>query len=103
MKQVLITYAKRQVLEERNVLITGLYRHLLGSWLTESLVSQNANVIGLVRDSVPKSRFYQPEILNRVTVVRGDVENYPLLERTLNEYEIDSVFHLAAQTIKSSP
>jgi CDP-glucose 4,6-dehydratase len=86
--------------EDKNILITGC-TGLLGSWLTESLVSQNANVIGLVRDSVPKSRFYQPEILNRVTVVRGDVENYPLLERTLNEYEIDTVFHLAAQTIVS--
>ena len=84
--------------EERNVLITGC-TGLLGSWLTESLVSQNANVIGLVRDSVPKSRFYQPGILDRVTVVRGEIENYPLLERILNEYEIDTVFHLAAQTI----
>jgi CDP-glucose 4,6-dehydratase len=27
------------------------------------------------------------------------VENYPLLERILNEYEIDTVFHLAAQPI----
>lgn len=84
--------------EERNVLITGC-TGLLGSWLTESLVSQNANVIGLVRDSVPKSRFYQPGILDRVTVVRGEIENYSLLERILNEYEIDTVFHLAAQTI----
>jgi len=84
--------------EEKNILITGC-TGLLGSWLTESLVSQNANVIGLVRDSVPKSRFYQPDILNRVVVVRGEIENYPLMERILNEYEIDTVFHLAAQTI----
>ena len=84
--------------EDKNVLITGC-TGLLGSWLTESLISKKANVIGLVRDSVPKSRFYQPEILNHVVVVRGEIENYPLLERILNEYEIDTVFHLAAQTI----
>jgi len=84
--------------EDKNVLITGC-TGLLGSWLTESLISKKANVIGLVRDSVPKSRFYQPKILNHVVVVHGDIENYPLLERILNEYEIDTVFHLAAQTI----
>jgi CDP-glucose 4,6-dehydratase len=84
--------------ENKNILITGC-TGLLGSWLTESLVSKNANVIGLVRDSVPKSRFYQPEISNNVVTVRGEIENYFLLERIINEYEIDTVFHLAAQTI----
>jgi CDP-glucose 4,6-dehydratase len=84
--------------ENKNILITGC-TGLLGSWLTESLISKNANVIGLVRDSVPKSRFYQSNIWNNVVTVRGDIENYFLLERILNEYEIDTVFHLAAQTI----
>lgn len=32
-------------------------------------------------------------------MVRGEVEDAVLLERILNEYEIDVVFHLAAQTI----
>ena len=90
--------SKELLWDGKNILITGC-TGLLGSWLTESLVSQHANVIGLVRDSLPKSRFYQPEILNRVVVVRGEIENYFLLERILNEYEIDTVFHLAAQTI----
>jgi CDP-glucose 4,6-dehydratase len=34
-----------------------------------------------------------------VNVVRGDLEDLSLLTRALNEYEIDSVFHLGAQTI----
>ena len=38
-------------------------------------------------------------MLDRVKVVRGDVRDRELLERTLGEYEIDTVFHLAAQTI----
>ena len=84
--------------ENKNVLITGC-TGLLGSWLTESLVSKKANVIGLVRDSVPKSRFYQSNTRNNVITVRGEIENYFLLERIINEYEIDTVFHLAAQTI----
>ena len=98
MKQVLINMSKETFWVDKNVLITGC-TGLLGSWLTESLVSKKANVIGLVRDSVPKSKFYQPEIFNHVVAVRGEIENYAILERILNEYEINTVFHLAAQTI----
>ena len=71
----------------------------LGCWLTERLVSEGANVVGLVRDSVPASSFFRCKLAERITVVRGEVENYFLLERVLNEYEIDTVFHLAAQPI----
>jgi CDP-glucose 4,6-dehydratase len=85
-----------------NVFITG-GTGLLGSHLTRLLVSQGANVVALVRDSVPRSLFYDasPEwdLQNKVTVVRGEIEDYPLIERIINEYEIESVFHLAAQTI----
>ena len=90
--------SKETFWENKNILITGC-TGLLGSWLTESLVSKKANVVGLVRDSVPKSRFYQSKIGNTVVTVRGEIENYFLLERIINEYEIDTVFHLAAQTI----
>jgi CDP-glucose 4,6-dehydratase len=84
------------------VFITG-GTGLLGSHLTRELVEQGAEVVALVRDSVPKSLFYSNaqgwNLPNRVVTVRGAVEDYNLMERILNEYEIDSVFHLAAQTI----
>ena len=38
-------------------------------------------------------------MFERVKVVRGDVCDEPLLERVLGEFEIDTVIHLAAQTI----
>jgi CDP-glucose 4,6-dehydratase len=82
----------------RNVFITGC-SGFLGYWLTEHLVGQGAHVVGLVRDFVPPSSLYRYKLNERITVVRGTVEDYPLLERILNEYEIDTVFHLAAQTI----
>ncbi len=82
----------------RNVFITGC-SGFLGCWLTERLLSEGANVVGLVRDSVPQSAFFRSNVDKRITVVRGEVENYLLLERALNEYEIDTVFHLAAQPI----
>ena len=34
----------------------------------------------------------------QVKVVRGDLQDLELVERTLAEYEINTVFHLAAQT-----
>jgi CDP-glucose 4,6-dehydratase len=84
--------------KDRNVFVTGC-TGLLGSWLTGSLVERGANVIGLIRDSVPKSNLNWSGLDGEITTVRGQVEDYFTLERTLNEYEIDAVFHLAAQTI----
>ena len=82
----------------RNVFVTGC-TGLLGSWLSETLTRAGANVVGLVRDQVPRSRLVQERVLDQLTVVWGEVEDYFLLERTLNEYETETVFHLAAQTI----
>lgn len=83
---------------DKNVFITGC-TGLLGSWLTKSLSERGANVIGLIRDSVPKSNLHWTGFDQKITVVRGELEDYFLLERALNEYEIDTVFHLGAQTI----
>ena len=38
---------------------------------------------------------------NRVVCVRGAIEDFDLIERILNEYEIEVVFHIAAQTLVS--
>ncbi len=86
--------------KDRNVFVTGC-TGLLGSWLTEALVERGADVVGLIRDLVPRSNLRDLGCWERINIVRGEVEDYPLLERVLNEYEIDTVFHLAAQTIVS--
>ncbi len=83
---------------DRPVLITGC-TGLLGSWLTADLADRGGNVVGLVRDNVPRTNFAKLELDRRITTVRGEIEDYFLIERILNEYEIDAVFHLAAQTI----
>ena len=88
----------RKFWQNRNVFVTGC-TGLLGSWLTEELVRRGANVVGLVRDLVPRDRLNWSGTVNRINVVRGPVEDYALLERTLNEYEVETVFHLAAQPI----
>lgn len=83
---------------DRPVFVTGA-TGLLGGWLVRQLVDEGAEVVALVRDWVPKSTLLSTELLQRVTVVRGDVRDQRVLERALGEYEIDTVFHLAAQTI----
>lgn len=87
--------------KNRNVFITGC-TGLLGSWLTKILLDKGTNVIGLVRDWVPKSNLILHSSISKITTVRGKVEDYFLLERVINEYEIETVFHLAAQTIVST-
>ncbi|MCJ7549189.1 MAG: GDP-mannose 4,6-dehydratase [Anaerolineae bacterium] len=83
---------------ERPVLITGC-TGLLGSWLADTLVSARASVVGLVRDEVPQSQLVRSATIARIRVVHGDVTDYATVERAINEYEVDTIFHLAAQTI----
>jgi CDP-glucose 4,6-dehydratase len=83
---------------DRSVLVTGA-SGLLGSWLTRRLVADGANVVCLLRDWVPQSEFVQARQHEKVSVVHGDVEDRATVERAIGEYEIEVVFHLAAQTI----
>ena len=72
---------------------------LLGGWLTKRLLEQGANVTVLLRDWVPQRELVRQKLLERVNVVRGDVRDQALIERSLGEYEVEVVFHLAAQAI----
>lgn len=83
---------------DRPVFVTGA-TGLVGSWLVSRLLAEKADVVCLVRDWVPQSELVRSRLIERVKVVRGDVCDQELLERTLGEYEINTVFHLAAQTI----
>ncbi|HHL38945.1 MAG TPA: NAD-dependent epimerase/dehydratase family protein [Deltaproteobacteria bacterium] len=84
--------------KDRNVFVTGC-TGLLGSWLTMALVEAGANVTGLVRDHVPRSNLKWSGFDEAINIVRGPVEDYELVLRAMNEYEVETCFHLAAQTI----
>jgi CDP-glucose 4,6-dehydratase len=83
---------------DRPTLVTGA-TGLVGGWLARRLLDLRAEVVCLVRDWVPSSQLFQSGLIERVKVARGDVRDQALLERVLGEHEIDTVFHLAAQTI----
>jgi len=82
----------------KNVLVTGA-TGLLGSWLVEELLKNEAKVTCLVRDWVPDCRLFSEGLQNRASLVHGSLEDLELVVRALNEYEIDTVFHLGAQTL----
>lgn len=83
---------------DRPTLVTGA-SGLVGGWLVKRLVEAGADVVCLVRDWVPQSELVSSKLIDRVKTARGDLRDQRLLERVLGEYEIDTVLHLAAQTI----
>lgn len=83
---------------DRPTFVTG-GTGLVGSWLVRRLVSAGADVVCLVRDWIPRSELVRTGLIERVKIVRGDVRDRDTLERALGEFEIDTVIHLAAQTI----
>ena len=84
--------------QDRRVFVTGA-TGLVGGWLVERLLGAGAEVVILLRDSVPRSGLETKGLFNQVRIVQGDCNDQQVLERALGEHEIETVIHLAAQTI----
>jgi CDP-glucose 4,6-dehydratase len=84
--------------QDRPTLVTG-GTGLVGGWLVKRLVAARADVTCIIRDWIPQSELSASGALSKVKVVRGDICEDGLLERTLGEHEIRTAIHLAAQTI----
>jgi CDP-glucose 4,6-dehydratase len=82
----------------KRVFVTGA-TGIVGSWLVKDLLAHGAAVVALVRDADPQSELFRSGDINRVNVVSGRLEDFSSLERAINEYEVDTVFHLGAQPI----
>jgi CDP-glucose 4,6-dehydratase len=80
------------------VLVTGA-QGFIGSWLAQRLLDEGAKVVVPRRDFEPDARFRTEGVEQRCTVVLADIQDYESLVRVLNEHDVDTVFHLAAQTI----
>ncbi len=89
---------RSQFWQDRPVLVTG-GTGLVGGWLVKRLRAEGASLVCLIRDQVPNCELTRSGDDQRVVVVKGDLRDQEILERTLGEYEIATVFHLAAQTI----
>ena len=84
--------------QDKSVFITGA-SGFLGGWLVKRLLELDADVVCLMRDWIPQSSLF--DVMSRVKIVRGSICDQALLERILGEYEVNTVFHLAAQAIVS--
>lgn len=88
----------RDFWRDRRVFVTGA-TGLVGGWLVRRLLEAEADIVCLVRDWTPQAELVQSRMIERVTVVRGDICDQEVLERALGEFEISTVLHLAAQSI----
>ncbi len=86
------------VWQGRKVFVTGA-TGMVGSWLVKELLAQGASVVALVQDTNPQSELYRSEDIRRVQVVNGALEDFWTLQRAISQHEVDTVFHLGAQTI----
>jgi CDP-glucose 4,6-dehydratase len=84
--------------QDKSVFVTGA-SGFLGGWLVKRLLELDADVVCLMRDWIPQSNLFS--VMGKVKIVRGSIRDQSLLERILGEYEVNTVFHLAAQSIVS--
>jgi len=81
----------------RQVLITGI-TGFVGSHLAEYILKNHPQVkiYGLVRWRSPKDNIFN--ILGKINLVYGDLEDFPSILQILREHKPDVIFHLAAQS-----
>lgn len=79
-------------------LVTGA-TGIVGSWLCRRLVDAGVYVVALVRDADPQSELYRSGVVNDLSVVSGQLEDYRAVERAIVDHECETIFHLGAQTI----
>jgi len=84
--------------DSRQVFVTGA-TGFVGAQVVRHLVERGASVVCLQRDAVPVDPLDLFDLRRRVTVAHGSVEDLAAMERILNEYEVEAVFHLAAQAL----
>jgi CDP-glucose 4,6-dehydratase len=92
--------------DSRPVLVTGA-TGLMGGWLVKALLERGAEVVALVRDATPRSMFFREALDQQAVIVHGSLEDPDTVQRSIADYSVDTVFHLAAQPLvgvaKSNP
>src|SRR3989344_4960488 len=85
-------------LKGKQVLVTG-GTGFIGSHLVEHLVGLGGNVIVPYQSSDPKSYFKDRKLDKKVILANCDLKNFQRVFEIVCKYEIDYIFHLAAQPI----
>ncbi len=82
----------------KRCLITGGFG-FGGSHLSQALLERGANVFVLDRSAPSNSYLMLSEMANQVKYIQGDVRDLELMKVTLARFDIENVFHLAAQPV----
>jgi CDP-glucose 4,6-dehydratase len=83
---------------KKNVLITGI-SGFLAPHIAEKLESLGANIIGTVHDYKKISYGQITGLYNKVNIAQADINDLSRIEELLANYEIDYIFHCAANSI----
>jgi len=86
------------VLVGKNILVTG-GTGFIGSHLVERLIAEGSNVVVPYQSLNPKSYFFRTKLDKSVVLVQKDLKNFKRTSDVITKYEIDYIFHLAAQSI----
>jgi len=82
----------------KNILVTG-GTGFIGSHLVKQLITEKANIIVPYQSLNPKSYFYSEDLNKHLILVQKDLKNFKRTIDIVTKYEIDFIFHLAAQSI----
>lgn len=82
----------------KNILVTG-GAGFIGSHLVERLAEFSSNIIVTYRSISPRSYFFLNRLNHKVTLVHCDKKDFKRILDVITKYEIDYIFHLAAQPI----
>lgn len=85
-------------LKGKNVLITGA-TGLVGGHLTENLINIGANVFITCRSHNPRSYFSRKNLDAKIVSAICDIKNSNRVFDVVSKYEIEYIFHVAAQPI----
>lgn len=86
-------------LSGKNILVTGA-TGLVGSHLVERLLSMDAGrIIVLSRSRDPQAYFFKNNFDSRVVMASGDLKDRERIADIVIKYEINYIFHIAAQPI----
>ncbi|KRE99449.1 sugar dehydratase [Paenibacillus sp. Soil766] len=84
--------------KDRNVFVTGC-TGFLGRNLIKELIKSGASITGLMRGKVLDSAMFQEDFCSKINVVHGNLEDLSIIQHALEKNDIDTVFHVAAQSI----
>lgn len=82
----------------KNILVTG-GTGFIGSHIVEELSKLNTNIIVTFLKVDPKSYFSLNHLDKKTTSVKIDIANYKKVANLITKFQIDYIFHLAAQPL----